>query len=226
MSRTPTPTARPANCWRVIGVSGDGSCPELAVHMHCRNCPVFSTSGRALMERTPPQGYVDEWTEFLAGAKLRGTPRQLAVLVFRIGEEWLAIESAAVAEVAEVRPAHRIAHRAGPVLTGLVNIRGQLLLMVSLHGLLHIDPPAAPAEGVAAANPRLVVIHRGNESWVFKADEVQGVQRFAAGEVEGMPVTVVHAMARVSRGILPFGERRIGFLDSEALFTMLRQAVG
>jgi chemotaxis-related protein WspD len=220
---------RPDSCWRIIGVAGDGSCPELNVHVHCRNCPVFSASGRALMERPPPPGYVEEWTEFLAGAKLRGTPRTLAVLVFRIGDEWLAIDAAVVAEIAEVRPAHRIAHRAGPVLTGLVNIRGQLHLMVSLHGLLRIEPPPPEASReptAATATPRLVVIQRPSESWVFRADEVQGVQRFAAGEIEAVPVTVAHAMARVSRGILPFGERRVGYLDGDALFTMLRQAVG
>ena len=116
-----------------------------------------------------------------------------------------------------MRRAHRIPHRAGPVLAGLVNIRGQLLLLVSMHGLLHIDG-AAPA--------RLVVIQRGDESWVFAADEVHGVQRFAPGEVLPVPATVAHGAASLARGLLPFGERRVGYLDGDALFAALRKAVG
>ena len=29
-------------CWRRIGVAGDRTCPELAQHVHCRNCPVYA----------------------------------------------------------------------------------------------------------------------------------------------------------------------------------------
>ena len=36
--------ARPmADCWeQEIGVNGNASCSELARHIHCRNCPVYS----------------------------------------------------------------------------------------------------------------------------------------------------------------------------------------
>ncbi len=32
------------DCWNRIGVRGDGSCPELKRHIHCRNCPVYSAA--------------------------------------------------------------------------------------------------------------------------------------------------------------------------------------
>jgi chemotaxis-related protein WspD len=213
---------RPDHCWSVIGVGGDRSCPELAVHTHCRNCPVFTTSGRHLMDRAAPAGYIEEWTEFLAGARLRRAARVMAAAVFRLGDEWLAIDAASVAEVADVRPPHRIAHRTGGSLVGLVNIRGQLLLQVSLHTVLRIDKPSTPNPRI---QPRLVVIAQGEESWAFHADEVLGVQRFSSGELGPVPVTVAHGMARVSKGLLTLGDRRVGYLDSEALFTMLRQGV-
>ena len=34
-------------CWRVIGVTGDRSCPELERFIHCRNCPVLAEAARA-----------------------------------------------------------------------------------------------------------------------------------------------------------------------------------
>ena len=49
MSDTSIPFARAGlnDCWNKIGVRGDGSCPELARHVHCRNCPVYSASAAA-----------------------------------------------------------------------------------------------------------------------------------------------------------------------------------
>jgi chemotaxis-related protein WspD len=214
---------RPERCWSVIGVSGDRSCVELAKHIHCHNCPVFSATGRELMEVPAPPGYIESWTEFLAGARVRSSARSMAALVFRLGDEWLAIDATAVVEIAEVRPARRIAHRTGRALVGLVNIRGQLLLQVTLHHLLHIADPTGTHD---RTRPRLVVIQERDVSWVFHADEVLGVQRFASGDLGPVPLTVTHSVARVSKGLLTLGDRRVGHLDSEALFTLLRQEVG
>jgi chemotaxis-related protein WspD len=211
-------------CWRTIGVGGDASCPELKAVTHCRNCPVFTQAGRQLIERPPPAGYVEEWTSFLAQAKTRGAPRSLAVLIFRLGDEWLALDATDVVEIAETRPVHRIAHRPGPVLGGLVNIRGALQLFVSVRDLLRIERSTAAGDGRALE--RFVVIHRGEDTWVFRADEVMGIHRFAVGDLGPAPVTVAHGMASLSRGILPLGERRVGYLDGEALFARLKRAVG
>lgn len=214
-------------CWRIIGVvgEGDGTCPKLAEVVHCRNCPVFTNAGRDLIERAPPAGYVEEWTTLLAQSKTRAAPRTLAVLVFRVAEEWLAVDAAHVVEIAELRPVHRIPHRPGRVLSGLVNIRGQLLLAVSLHGLLHLEPQ--PADPARRTPERLVVIQRAaEETWVFRVEEVLGIQRFAVGDVGPVPSTVAHGTANLSRGILPLAERRIGYLDSDALFATLRRTVG
>jgi chemotaxis-related protein WspD len=221
MKARPIPTDLPPRCWAKIGVGGDRSCGELDEYTHCRNCPVFTAAGRELMEQKAPSGYLAEWTEFLAGARLRTATRTLSTLVFRLGSEWLAIDSATVGEVATIRRAHRIAHRTGGVLVGLVNIRGQLLLQVSLHELLHLRTDAG-----AKAQPRLVVIHQNAASWVFQVDEVLGVQRFSSNDVSPVPVTVAQGMARVSRGLIALGDRNVGFVDSEQLFGLLRQAVG
>lgn len=218
-----TADVRPARCWSVIGIGGDRSCPELESHVHCHNCPVFSNAGRQLMEGAAPSGYLEEWTEFLASARVRTSTRAMAALVFRIADEWLAIEATAIAEVAEIRPSRRIAHRSGGALVGLVNIRGQLLLQVNLHHLFHLGTPASAD---TRAPPRLVVLQRGEVSWVFRADEVLGIQRFATTDLGPIPVTVAHSVARVSKGLLTLGQRRVGHLDADGLFTLLRQVVG
>lgn len=223
MSTRPIPTDLPPRCWSVIGVSlgGNRSCGELEEYIHCRNCPVFTAGGRALMEQRPPAGYLDEWKTFLADARLRQTDRSISTLVFRLGSEWLAIDASAIGEVAGVRPAHRIAHRTGGVLVGLVNIRGQLLLQASLHTLLHLERDAT-----ALKTQRLVVIQKDGASWAFQVDDVIGVRRFSTNDIGPVPVTVAQGMARVSRGLMTLGEHSVGYVDSKQLFTLLRQAVG
>ena len=103
-------------------MAGDGSCPELAKAVHCRNCPVFAEASQQLFEREPPAEYVAEQTALLAEKLDDEAAGSEAMIVFRIGEEWLAIDVAAVLEVAEPRPVHRIAHRSDRLLMGIANI--------------------------------------------------------------------------------------------------------
>lgn len=209
-------------CWRTIGVSGNRSCPELTRLVHCRNCPVFTAAGRQLLERPAPDGYVAGWTRFLAGAKLRQAERSVAVLVFRLGSEWLCLDAKDAVEVAELRAVRSVPHRPGPVFMGIVNLRGQLQLCVSLHGLLRVEP----RRDEVSARRRLVVIQRDTAVWAFPADEIEGLQRFAPTELGPVPVTVASQLSNLARGVLSHGDRRIGYLDSGALFDALQKAVG
>src|SRR3954470_7772540 len=148
------------DCWNRIGTSGDRSCPELQTHVHCRNCPVFASAARAFFDRPAPGGYLAEWTRWLAqseepggheaGETIAGGERdRVGVLIFRLGQEWLAFRTQTVAEGTLPRPVHRIPHRSNDVLIGLVNLRGQLQLCISLSGLLGVEsalgPPRSPS---------------------------------------------------------------------------------
>jgi chemotaxis-related protein WspD len=212
-------------CWRVIGVQGDHSCPELITHVHCRNCPVFTRAGRALLERAAPAGYREDWTGLLAQVKPRAADER-SVLVFRLAHEWLAVDTAVCAEVADWRPPHRIAHRPARLLAGLVNIRGELSLCVSLHGLLGLEPDARGEQR------RLVVVAHEGASWVFGADEVAGVVRFHEGEVENLPMSNAEGQKTLTRRVFRWrpgpavAERRVGWIAGEALFAALRGCVG
>jgi chemotaxis-related protein WspD len=131
-------------CWNRIGAMGDRSCPELETSVHCRNCPVFMTAGQQLFEREPSAEYLEECTRQLAEEVSDEVADTVAVVVFRLGEEWLAFDVAVVVEVAEPRAVHRIPHRSNELLTGIVNIRGELQLCISLHNLLGIAGGGEP----------------------------------------------------------------------------------
>src|SRR5215813_146310 len=100
------------DCWNRIGVWGDRSCPELVPAVHCHNCPVFAAASRRFLDAAPPEGYLDEWTERLSTAAQDTATDLQSVLLFRLGEEWLALRIAVLLEVTIPRPVHRVPHRA------------------------------------------------------------------------------------------------------------------
>lgn len=213
-------------CWNEIGTYGEGSCSELARFVHCRSCPVFSRAGAALFEREAPPGYLEEWAARIAKPAPRAAAAKLSAVVFRLGREWLGLETALFVEVSEMKPARRIAHRTTPVLSGLVNIRGQLELCVSLRAVLGIQSPVT-----VEPQRRLLVVEREQERWVFDADEVSGVHRYAEEDLGAVPATLAGqrdgaaTVGTFARAVLRWEERRVAILDGDALWRALRRGI-
>ena len=209
-----------APCWHAIGVLGDRSCPELPAVIHCRNCPTFRSAAESLLTRPAPAGYLTEWTQRLAVDRPVSRRRLASALFFRLGSEWMAIETRLLAEVVEPRPVHRVPHCGRGALRGLVNVRGSLELCVSLHEVLGVPVGQQQAQD----RPRLLVAHDGATSWVFAADEVHGVEQLDEETLDPMPATVSRGDHH-GRGVLRWGERRVCFLDGERLFRSLEASL-
>jgi chemotaxis-related protein WspD len=228
----PGPFSHGEGCWHRIGVSGDRSCPELTTFVHCRNCPAFAAAARSFFDRTAPEGYLAEWSAWLAETDGQGSCGEgggdddeddviaqregVSLLIFRLGAESLAFRTRAVAEVTTPRPVHRVPHRSGRILAGLVNLRGQAQLCVSLHGLLGIEVPGPP--------PRLVVLRdrRRAETWAFGADEVVGVRRVPRTQWQPVPSTLANPAVGFSQAVLSWDGRSVGVLDEQRVFAALR----
>ena len=129
------------DCWNRIGVWSRKAerCPELDRVYHCRNCTVYSTVGRQLLNRDLPPDYQEERTLQLAERRVQGSPGTNTAFIFRIGKEWFAIPVAFVREVAEMGPIHTIPHRSNNILQGLVNIKGKLEICIAIDAVLEID---------------------------------------------------------------------------------------
>jgi chemotaxis-related protein WspD len=211
------------DCWNKVGVEGDGSCPELKGFIHCRNCPVYSNAGLQVLNRTLPAGYRQEWTEYFADKKSPAAGSKISVIIFRVGAEWLALPTRAFQEVAEPRPVHSIPHRRHGVLLGLVNIRGELLLCVSMGRLLGLDQGAS-AERLRTYYDRLFVVLWDGKRLVFPADEVHGIHRFHSEEVTSPPTTIAKADLTFTRGVFSWQERMVGLLEPELLFSTLNRS--
>ena len=219
MTPKPLPVVAPSDqCWNRIGVRGDRSCPELLKFTHCNNCPVFAAAGRKFLDAPSPRGYLDEWTTRLAARDDTREGDETSVLVFRLGDEWLALPVAVLVEVTRPRPVHRIPHRGG-LLAGMANIRGELHLCARLDLLLGVA-------NVADSDPdlrRLVVIRREAEYWCFAADEVDQVHRVLLPDLTSAAPTLARSHGKMTRGVFPHAGRSVGLLDDARLFQSLRE---
>jgi chemotaxis-related protein WspD len=209
-----------AFCWNRIGVGGDGSCPELATHIHCRNCPTFAAGGRRLYDREPPAGYTDEWTDRIAHPDEPEAGRTLPIVLFRVGEEWLALDVRFAVEVAPVRVVRRVPHQTDRVLAGLVNIRGELVPAIDLRELLGADGTGEPDP----AGQRLLVAEKDAARWVFAVDEVHDIRHFPEAEMGALPATVRSGPAVFTRGVFRWDDKAVGYLDADRLFAALRRS--
>lgn len=209
---TPLPTT---DCWNVIGVHGDCSCPELAEFVHCHNCPVFAAAGRRFLDAPSPPGYLEEWTERLAAPADAAATDLESVLVFRLADERLALSVHALVEVTTPRTVHRVPFRGG-LLAGLVNIRGELHLCAHLAKLLGIA--AAPSNGAQ----RLLVARRDAERWAFPVDAVEQVCRVPRADIGQPPTTVGRSATHLSRGVFAWDGGPVGLLDDGRVFDALR----
>ena len=221
----PAPVAKNiSDCWNRIGVHGDSSCPELARHVHCRNCPVYSAAGAELLNRELPADYRRNWTEHFSLAKKRAVPGKLSAVIFRIGSEWLALPTSAFQEVAEYRTIHSLPHRHDGLVLGLINFRGELLVCVSLSRLLGIERESI-REKPCKVYERLVIAEWQGCLLTFPVHEVHGIHRYNPEELKEAPATVTMANASFTRGLLTWGDKRVGCLDEELLFSTLNRSL-
>ena len=224
-------TANPAraminDCWNTIGVHGDGSCRELEVHVHCRNCPVYAAAASVLLDRNLPPAYIEEWTQHFSQSRGVEEPDTESIVVFRIGDEWLGLPTAVFSEFVEMRPTHSLPHRRNGVLLGLTNVRGELLVCVSLGKVLGIaDKEKAKKPRQRATYSRLAVIRDRDSRIAFPVDEVEGIHGFHAGELTPVPATVAKATATYTKAMLPWKDKTIGCLDAELLFYALNRSL-
>lgn len=231
MSRVPDPVmdgtrAAIDDCWNRIGVRGDSSCPELEQHIHCSHCPVYSTAAADLLDTGTPSDYVDFWTQQLAQEKTLTELDTHSIVVFRIGDEWLALPTTLFKEIAGIGPIHSVPHRRNGVVLGLVNIRGELLVCVSLRevlGLAQAGERKRDKHHVTAE--RFMVIQHEDSRAVCPVDEVYGIRRYHPRDLMPVPATLAKAAATYTLALLSWQQKSVGLLDDQLLFYTLNRSL-
>ena len=226
---TPTPAIPRAgidDCWNRIGVRGDGSCPELKEYVHCRNCPVYTASAAELLDSSSvPKNYLTEWTGLYAQPKTVVEPETNAFFLFRIGSEWLALPTDLLKEVAPLRSIHSLPHRLGGVMKGLANVRGELLVCLSLEKVLGLEAAAVEPARNGLEPRRLLVINGEGGPLVFSVDEAHGIYSCPSRQLTKVPVTVARAAVAYTYAVLPWNGRSVGCLDRQLLLAALNRSL-
>jgi chemotaxis-related protein WspD len=216
------------DCWNQIGVwsKSNRSCDRLPQYVHCANCPVFSLAGRQLLNNEPPEGYLNDWAEFLSVEQKEKERNTSSVIMFRLGDEWFGMPSALVDEVVPMRPIHRIPHRRNGILRGLVTIRGELQICVSMGGLLNISRGEISGTNVIKGiYERLMIISLKGAKYAFPVSEIKGVQRFGASAMIDAPATSLNCSVHFLKGMLVVDNKHVGVIDQDLLFSALDRGI-
>lgn len=217
---------RLADCWNSIGVRGDGSCPELKRCVHCRSCPVYSTAAIGLLDIDSPAGYVADWTAHLAKPAKTDEGKIDSVFIFRIGPEWLALPACVIKEVADWRSIHSLPHRHTGGLLGLANVRGELLICVSLLQMLGLEQSVeSKPHTERAGHQRLLVIRHEKARMACPVDDVHGIHRVHPRDLKDVPATVAKAATTCSKAVVSWRSQSVGLLDAPRLFGTLQRSL-
>ena len=209
-------------CWRHIGIEGDRSCPELELHIHCRNCPTFVDAARAFLNRAPEEDYIDEVTGLntnMSSGAVRddGVP----IMTFRLGSEWHGLPVRVIEQIHPVAPIRRVPHRRNPGFLGLTSIEGQIEVCMSMHAVLGVEGDAAPATGIR----RWLMLKLGGERWVAPVDEIMGVVRVDRKSIQPLPATLERSPDPASSGGFAVDDLRVSLLAPDPLLRRFKASL-
>ena len=191
------------NCWNDIGVWGRSlpRCEKLEEVSHCRNCLVYIRAGRRKLDGLVPDDYDIDWAQTWMQAEdsEEATGKgDLSLLVFRLHDEYFALPVAQVHEVLPVRQPSPLPHRNPDVLLGLMQVRGELCLHISLGGLLGM--PRIDLD-TTNGNPLLLHVRPCGHPVVFAVHEVSGVHYCYRHALQPVPDSLPVLQRRLSLGL-------------------------
>ncbi|HGM5579678.1 TPA: chemotaxis protein CheW [Pseudomonas putida] len=202
------------DCWNRIGVHGDKQCPLLERHVHCRNCEVYAAAATRLLDR-----YTLLQDEHVEAAPVQQDNVGRSMLLFRLGEEWLALATACLAEIAPLQAAHSLPHQRSRVLQGVANVRGALVPCLSFADLLGMERVPAQ-ERTGRVMPRMLILAAEGGPVVLPVDEVDGIHRLDPARLEGEG-----DVAHFTLAVLQWRGRSVRVLDDQHLLSVVKRSL-
>lgn len=206
-------------CWQRIGVQGDRTCERLAVHVHCRNCERHAEAAVLLLDR-----YTLQLQDAGGGqAEAASAAAVRPALLFRVGQDWLALDPARLMEVAPTSAIHSLPHRHNRALLGVCNVRGVLVPALALGPLLGLE--AATAAVGPGARPRHLILDAAGGALVLPVDEVDGV--LAIPEDLLMPAHKYSSLAasRLALHVFQWRQGSVTWLDAQRLAQAMQESL-
>jgi len=216
------------NCWHRIGVWGRETprCPKLDQVIHCQNCDIFHAASLEVYEKPFPEGYRGEWTKVLAENKTKTAAGAKAVIIFRLGDEWVAIAANLCKEVSEMLKIHRLPHNKSAVLRGVVNSGGEVQLCFSLGNVLGIAKAESIfGEGNYGMYSRMIVMEMDGKNYLFPVSEIGGLHHYREEDLGPLPKIILASAASYMKGIIKWNNKSVGCLDEELVLVQLERSI-
>ncbi|MDB4888868.1 MAG: cheW-like domain protein [Gemmatimonadetes bacterium] len=148
-----------------------------------------------------------------------------SVLVFRLGTEWLAFPTASLDRVADATVVHSLPHRRRGATAGIVNVGGDLVVHVSLAGLLGVESADDASAERRRVVRRLMVLTDARGRLAITVDEVWGVHHYRDDELRAIPPTLARAGTSYTVSMLQVDTHTVGVLDASRVLDALSVAI-
>lgn len=139
-------------------------------------------------------------------------------VIFTLGEECFAI---AGEHIREILPMGRVFFVPGcpPTLEGVINVRGDIVSVISLFTLLGKSPPTSGSE------ESILLGHAAGMQSGLRVGRVLDVLDLRENQIQEPHATLSQAMARIVTGISMYAQRPISILDLNRLFEDYQRAL-
>lgn len=211
-------------CWDSIGVFGLGTCELLDEYHHCKNCPVYAQGGRHLLERNISPEMIRDWTEIISRPKESDAADKISVVIFRIADEWLGLNTNVFQEAVVKKFVHFVPARSNEFLHGIVNVNGELLICLSIAKLLNLPVVSFDnEENNHNVYNNLLIIFENNQRYAFPVDDFLGVTVIPAEYRVNPPLTVSKSDSTISGAIINYKNKSISIIDEHKLFKIINR---
>lgn len=173
--------------------------------------------GSRLLNRMQPPGYGIEWLETLKTKPAEDFPSGHSVVIFRIANEWLALPSHSILEITHSSHIHKLPHTNSPILLGISNVHGELLITISMQTFLDLPAPTKPIEENAQQSARSIVLEKNKEAILFPVHEIHGITFIPPTSIAPPPLSTSKAGKNFFIGIFSLNNTLIGLLDDSAI---------
>ena len=182
----------------------------------------------ALGDRPLDDATIEASTKHYSEARMTDDVALASAFVFRLGSEWFALATSLLVSVAVPPGVHSLPHRRGSAVAGLVNVGGDLVVHVSLAGLLGVPAGAsssAVSTGARRSIPRLVVLGDARGRLAITVDEVWGVHHHDPALLRVPPPTLTRSPSSFTTAILDVDGHVVACLDAGRVMDALSSAL-
>jgi chemotaxis-related protein WspD len=200
------------NCWEKIGIFGDNTCEILPNVEHCYYCDVFKKAGRDIFNKAIPQNFIEEWTEIYSKAKDKEDTEKIALVIFKISDEWFSIEAKLFIEALTNRKIHPIPERTNKYFYGILNFNGELLLCIAINNILGIEFLDKDYNF-----GRYLLINLDDSRYCFPVDEFLPVKSISIKELKEVPFNTKKYTNSVTTHIFSINNTKVSFINADKL---------